>query len=503
MTRSTNRRHASPRCSPSAGGWSSPAPGPGIMQAAMEGAGREHSIGVSIRLPFEQGANPVIAGDEKYVSMKYFFTRKLMLVKESRAFVCLPGGFGTLDETFELLTLTQTGKGLPVPIVFLDTPGDPYWEAIDDMIRRQLVERGLVAESDRSLYLVTDSCEAAVGRDRPVLRQLPLDPLRRRLPDPAPAARADAGAARRAQRAVRPPRRARRDRGHGRARHRAPPRRPRRAPPHPLRLRQAPLRRPPRPDRPRQLVRPRDIRGFERTGGFAAPRRVRKPSDGSSLELTQQAGGLLDRPPGLGQRAVGRRALRSLRRRPPAGAGRRTARRARPRSPPAARRGPRSASCLDRLGDEVDRVPDVETGRGEVEHTARGWRSPRPSPRIARRPARSRRPCGRGSRGRAPVRARRRRRRRRSTAPRRRARRRRRRGRRQYAPRRAPAARGGGDTDRGRSLDRVERTVGRQPVVVLGEPFVDVADPGRERMPLGAVEEVAVVLHQRHRSRRS
>ena len=100
--------------------------GPGIMQAGMEGAGREMSIGVSIRLPFEQGANPVIAGDEKYVSMKYFFTRKLMLVKESQAFVCLPGGFGTLDETFELLTLTQTGKGLPVPIVLLDTPGDPY-----------------------------------------------------------------------------------------------------------------------------------------------------------------------------------------------------------------------------------------------------------------------------------------------------------------------------------------------------------------------------------------
>jgi Possible lysine decarboxylase len=95
--------------------------------------------------------------------MKYFFTRKLMLVKESRAFVCLPGGFGTLDETFELLTLTQTGKGLPVPIVFLDTPDDPYWEAIDEMIRVQLVERGLVAPSDRSLYLVTDSCEAAVA----------------------------------------------------------------------------------------------------------------------------------------------------------------------------------------------------------------------------------------------------------------------------------------------------------------------------------------------------
>ena len=119
--------------------------GPGIMQAAMEGAGREHSIGVAIRLPFEQGANPVIAGDDKYVSMRYFFTRKLMLVKESRAFVCLPGGFGTLDETFELLTLTQTGKGLPVPIVLLDPPDDPFWERIDEMIQDQLVDRGLVS----------------------------------------------------------------------------------------------------------------------------------------------------------------------------------------------------------------------------------------------------------------------------------------------------------------------------------------------------------------------
>jgi uncharacterized protein (TIGR00730 family) len=137
--------------------------GPGIMQAAMEGAGRERSIGVSIRLPFEQGANPVIAGDEKYVSMKYFFTRKLMLVKESQAFVCLPGGFGTLDETFELLTLTQTGKGLPVPIVFLDTPGDQYWETVHDFVGRQLVTRGLVSDGDTSLYRITDSCEEAAA----------------------------------------------------------------------------------------------------------------------------------------------------------------------------------------------------------------------------------------------------------------------------------------------------------------------------------------------------
>lgn len=136
--------------------------GPGIMQAGMEGAGREHSIGVSIRLPFEQGANHIIAGDAKYVSMRYFFTRKLMLVKESMGFICLPGGFGTLDETFELITLTQTGKGVPVPIVFLDTPGDPYWETVDEFIREQLVARGLVATADTNLYLITDSCEQAV-----------------------------------------------------------------------------------------------------------------------------------------------------------------------------------------------------------------------------------------------------------------------------------------------------------------------------------------------------
>jgi uncharacterized protein (TIGR00730 family) len=137
--------------------------GPGIMQAAMEGAGREHSVGVAVQLPFEQSANHVIAGDPKYVSMRYFFTRKLMLVKESKGFICLPGGFGTLDETFELLTLTQTGKGVPVPIVLLDTPGDPYWETVDSFIRSQLVARGLVAHEDTNLYLITEDCEQAVN----------------------------------------------------------------------------------------------------------------------------------------------------------------------------------------------------------------------------------------------------------------------------------------------------------------------------------------------------
>jgi uncharacterized protein (TIGR00730 family) len=97
--------------------------GPGIMEAAATGAGPEQSLGVSIRLPFEQVPEHLRVAGARLVSMKYFFTRKLMLVKESRGFVCLPGGFGTMDETFELLTLQQTGKMTPVPMVLLDRPG--------------------------------------------------------------------------------------------------------------------------------------------------------------------------------------------------------------------------------------------------------------------------------------------------------------------------------------------------------------------------------------------
>ncbi|HEX9258787.1 MAG TPA: TIGR00730 family Rossman fold protein, partial [Acidimicrobiales bacterium] len=136
--------------------------GPGIMAAGMEGAGREHSFGVSIRLPFEQGANPIIAHDEKLVSMKYFFTRKLMLIKESKGFICLPGGFGTLDETFELLTLTQTGKGVPVPIVFLDVPGGTYWQHARQFIDGELVSRRLVDPTDLELFFITDDPVEAV-----------------------------------------------------------------------------------------------------------------------------------------------------------------------------------------------------------------------------------------------------------------------------------------------------------------------------------------------------
>src|SRR5665213_61346 len=102
--------------------------GPGIMAAGMEGAGRDQSVGVNIRLPHEQGANRFIAQDPKLVEMRYFFTRKLMLLKESDGFIVLPGGFGTLDEAFELLTLLQTGKAEPAPMVLLDVPGGTFWQ---------------------------------------------------------------------------------------------------------------------------------------------------------------------------------------------------------------------------------------------------------------------------------------------------------------------------------------------------------------------------------------
>lgn len=137
--------------------------GPGIMEAGMVGAGREMSIGVSIRLPFETGANPIIAGDEKYVSMRYFFTRKLMLVKESHAFVALPGGFGTLDETFELLTLLQTGKSVPVPVVLMNLDDSKYWEHLDAFFRDSLLPMGMISEDDFSHYLLTSDVEVAVG----------------------------------------------------------------------------------------------------------------------------------------------------------------------------------------------------------------------------------------------------------------------------------------------------------------------------------------------------
>ncbi len=135
--------------------------GPGIMQAAAEGAGADRSIGVSIRLPFEEKPNAVIATSANNVAMKYFFTRKLMLVKESHGFVCVPGGFGTLDELFELLTLQQTGKAEPMPIVLLDAPGGSFWTGLRDYVEQQLLPAGVISPDDFDRVTITDSVTAA------------------------------------------------------------------------------------------------------------------------------------------------------------------------------------------------------------------------------------------------------------------------------------------------------------------------------------------------------
>ena len=134
----------------------------GIMEAGHEGAGRENSMGLNILLPFETEANPVIAGDHKLVHMKYFFTRKLMFVKECDAVVCLPGGFGTMDEAMEVLTLLQTGKRDPAPVVLLNAPGDTFWNEWQAFIENRLLGDGLISPEDLSLYIITDSCEEAV-----------------------------------------------------------------------------------------------------------------------------------------------------------------------------------------------------------------------------------------------------------------------------------------------------------------------------------------------------
>jgi len=134
--------------------------GPGIMQAGSRGAGIEHSYGVNIRLPFESEANEYIDPD-RVVNFKYFFTRKLGFVKEAHAFVLLPGGWGTLDETFELLTLMQTGKSDLHPIVLLEAEGTEYWAPMIDFIKKRQLTYGLISESDLSIFLHTVDPRAA------------------------------------------------------------------------------------------------------------------------------------------------------------------------------------------------------------------------------------------------------------------------------------------------------------------------------------------------------
>jgi hypothetical protein len=135
--------------------------GPGIMAAGMEGAGQSRSLGVNIRLPHEQGANAFIAQDPKLVEMRYFFTRKLMLIKESDGYAVLPGGFGTLDESFELLTLLQTGKAQPAPLVLLDVPQGTYWKGWKRFVEEEVASRGLVEADDLSLYKIAADVEEA------------------------------------------------------------------------------------------------------------------------------------------------------------------------------------------------------------------------------------------------------------------------------------------------------------------------------------------------------
>lgn len=134
----------------------------GIMKAGHEGAGRSASFGLNIRLPFEQGANPVIAKDPKLITCKYFFTRKLLFIKESHATALFPGGFGTLDEGFESLTLVQTGKSDPRPIVFVDTPRGNFWKPMLKFFNDKLAKGGMISFNDRSIYRIAYSAQEAV-----------------------------------------------------------------------------------------------------------------------------------------------------------------------------------------------------------------------------------------------------------------------------------------------------------------------------------------------------
>ena len=136
--------------------------GPGIMQAGHEGAGPEKSFGVNIRLPWEQSANPVIREDKKLVTFKYFFTRKLIFIRHSDAIALFPGGFGTLDEGYEALTLMQTGKSQLMPLVLVDRPGGTFWKTWDRHVREHLLRDRLISPDDLNLYQITDDIDQAV-----------------------------------------------------------------------------------------------------------------------------------------------------------------------------------------------------------------------------------------------------------------------------------------------------------------------------------------------------
>jgi len=144
--------------------------GGGIMRACQEGSGRDRSFGVNIRLPFEQEPNEFISRDPKLISFKYFFTRKLVFIKEADAIVLFPGGFGTHDEGFESLTLVQTGKSRPMPIVFLDAPRGTYWKTWKRYVEEHPLRRGLISQEDMGLFTVTDNIDEAVDEIRTFYR---------------------------------------------------------------------------------------------------------------------------------------------------------------------------------------------------------------------------------------------------------------------------------------------------------------------------------------------
>ena len=134
----------------------------GIMKAGNVGAGADKSFGANILLPFEQGPNEVIADDPKLITFRYFFTRKLFFLMEADAVALFPGGFGTQDEGFETLTLLQTGKAPPMPLILMELPNEDYWESWDQFIRKQALSRKLISLDDLSLYKIVHSPEEGV-----------------------------------------------------------------------------------------------------------------------------------------------------------------------------------------------------------------------------------------------------------------------------------------------------------------------------------------------------
>jgi uncharacterized protein (TIGR00730 family) len=137
--------------------------GDGIMGAAQRGAGREHSFGLNIRLPFEQKANETIEGDPKLVNFNYFFTRKVNFIKETHAIALFPGGFGTMDEGFECLTLMQTGKARIIPVILIDKTGGTYWKSWTEFLRNHLLGQGLISPDDFSLFTITEDLDDAIS----------------------------------------------------------------------------------------------------------------------------------------------------------------------------------------------------------------------------------------------------------------------------------------------------------------------------------------------------